>query len=71
MSDRIPKPVNESKEQPMKYIKDTDSAASGTIKEGNSKMVKMSGLPDKQDGDKMPHEHFHDKMNKALSGDCR
>ena len=66
MSDKIPKIVDAAKEQPLRTSKDTDSAVTGHIAEGKSKMIPMAGLPLKQTGEKMPHEHFHDKMTAAL-----
>lgn len=66
MKDKIPKIVNAAKEQPLRSSDDTDSAVTGSIKSGTSGMIKNAGLPDKQMGDKMPHESFHDKMTKAL-----
>jgi hypothetical protein len=64
--DKIPKIIKEAKEQPLHSSDDTDAAVTGHIKEGKSRMMGMAGLPHKQDGEKMPHEHFHDKMTKAL-----
>lgn len=67
MGDKIPKIVNAAKEQPLHSSNDTDSAATGHIIEGKSKMISQAGTPDKHSGDKMPHEHFHDKMNGKLA----
>lgn len=66
MSDKIPKIVDAAKEQPLHSTDDTDSAVTGKIDSGKSRMVGMAGQPMKQHGEKMPHEHFHDKMTKAL-----
>ena len=35
-----------------------------------SKESMKSGMPHKH-GEKMPHEHFHDKMAEKLTGDCK
>lgn len=66
MTDKIPKIVNAAKEQPLHSSDDTDSATSGRIDSGKSKMMGMSGSPTKHSGDKMPHEHFQDKMTSGL-----
>lgn len=64
--DKIPKIVDAAKEQPLRSSDDTDSASSGHIAEGRSKMSSHSGLPHMHTGDKMPHEHFQDKMTGKL-----
>lgn len=64
--DKIPKIVDAAHEQPLHSSHDTDSATTGHIAEGTTKMIKQAGEPEKHKGDKMPHEHFHDKMTKAL-----
>lgn len=66
MGDKIPKIVDAAKEQPLHSSDDTDSAVTGHITEGKSRMMGMAGRPDKHSGEKLPHEHFHDKMSKAL-----
>lgn len=66
MSDKIPKIVDAAKEQPLHSSDDTDSAVTGHIAEGKSRMMGMAGLPEKQSGEKMAHEHFQDKMTKGL-----
>jgi hypothetical protein len=64
--DKLPKIIDAAKEQPLHTSKDTDSAVTGTIDGGKSRMMGMAGLPHKQGGEKMPHEHFQDKMTKGL-----
>jgi len=64
--DKLPKIVNEAKEQPLHTTDDTDAAVSSGIESGKSRMMGMAGQPHKQGGEKMPHEHFQEKMTKAL-----
>lgn len=66
MGDKIPKIVNAAKDQPERSSNDTDSASSGHIAEGKTRMMNQAGLPHKHVGDTMPHEHFHDKMTSKL-----
>ena len=66
MGDKIPKIVDAAKEQPEHSSDDTDSAVSGHVLTAKSKMTKKAGLPHMQSGDKMPHEHFQEKMTKGL-----
>lgn len=48
--DKIPNIASEAKDKPP----------------GEGKMSMHSGLPHKHGSEKMPHEHFQDKMTKAL-----
>ena len=54
MAKEIPSEDNEAEQQP--------------VGGGNTKMSSHGGLPHKQTGEKMPHEHFQKKMSDKLAG---
>lgn len=65
MKIKVPKIVDEAEEQPTHSSDDTDAEVSGRMSEGKTKMMGQAGLPHKH-GEKMPHEHFQDKMSDKL-----